>query len=423
MSSNWLGVPIVTSFPDSVYTSITYGDGKFVATGTAGKSIFSVNGESWTAVNTADVSNNFSSIAYGTLSGVNYFVKVGNFIDFVRFTTSVNLTHLSEAWSSSAQDSINLSDITYGNGKFVAVGNSGINIGVIFSCSTAAELEGAWTPATASGVGIGQNTNNWSSVTYGLIYTNPPPANIPGLFVAVGSNVLGSTVITSRNGTDWSNVLSSEDNTWASVTYGMGLFVAVSNTGTNRVMTSHNGSVWVPRLAPEAEWSSVTFGNGLFVAVAASTLLTPEDQIMVSRDGINWSLRRSPGNNAWSSVAFGNNRFVAVSTDGNTLTPTMYTLEAGSVSGDVGATGATGAVGATGATGAFGATGATGAYGATGATGAPGPFGATGATGAVGPVGPVGRVGADGTVNYWVVVIVYILLFLVTEFIRMWWKK
>src|SRR5690606_5527398 len=60
-------------------------------------------------------------------------------------------------------------------------------------------------------------------------------------------------------------------NSWTSVTYGNGLFVAVAYDGTNRVMTSPDGITWTSRSAPEANvWYSVTYGNGLFVAVSTS---------------------------------------------------------------------------------------------------------------------------------------------------------
>ena len=51
-------------------------------------------------------------------------------------------------------------------------------------------------------------------------------------------------------------------NSWNSVTYGNGLFVAVASSGTaNRVMTSPNGSTWTTRNTTGLDyaWSSVTF--------------------------------------------------------------------------------------------------------------------------------------------------------------------
>ena len=73
-------------------------------------------------------------------------------------------------------------------------------------------------------------------------------------------------------GIDWTIRTSAADNNWESVTYGNGLFVAVSSSGTgNRVMTSPDGITWTSRSNPvDNPWYSVIYGNGLFVAVAAS---------------------------------------------------------------------------------------------------------------------------------------------------------
>jgi hypothetical protein len=101
--------------------------------------------------------------------------------------------------------------------------------------------------------------NNWRSVTYGN-----------GLFVAVANTGTGNRVMTSPDGANWTIRTSAEDNDWTSVTYGNGLFVAVAYSGTgNRVMTSPDGANWTIRTsAADNDWRGVTYGNGLFVAVA-----------------------------------------------------------------------------------------------------------------------------------------------------------
>ena len=65
--------------------------------------------------------------------------------------------------------------------------------------------------------------------------------------------------MTSTNGIQWQNQVSSANVYWTSVTYGNGLFVAVSSDGSNRVMTSPNGIVWTNRLSPNNNWSSVIY--------------------------------------------------------------------------------------------------------------------------------------------------------------------
>ena len=76
--------------------------------------------------------------------------------------------------------------------------------------------------------------NGWFSVTYGN-----------GLFVAVAQSGIGNRVMTSPDGITWTIRTSAADINWMSVTYGNGLFVAVSSYGgTNGVMTSPDGIAW-----------------------------------------------------------------------------------------------------------------------------------------------------------------------------------
>jgi hypothetical protein len=130
--------------------------------------------------------------------------------------------------------------------------------------------------------------NDWTSVTYGIV-------NGVGLFVAVsyqGTN----QVMTSLDGTAWTAHSaagddSSIDNLWFSVTHGIvngvGLFVAVAVASTgddatnDRVMTSPNGIDWTFGISDtDNEWFSVTYGNGVFVAV--STTIETDHQVMTS---------------------------------------------------------------------------------------------------------------------------------------------
>ena len=152
-----------------------------------------------------------------------------------------------------------------------------------------------WTARTAA------ETNEWASVTYG-----------DGLFVAVSTNGT-NRVMTSVDGINWTARAAAEDNNWQSVTYGDGLFVAVAVSGTNRVMTSPDGMNWTARSAPGNNgWLSVTYGDGVFVAVAGSGT----NRVMTSPDGMNWTARAAAENNFWQSVTYGDGLFVAVAGDG-----------------------------------------------------------------------------------------------------------
>ena len=74
----------------------------------------------------------------------------------------------------------------------------------------------------------------------------------------------------SGNGVDWTPADAAEANSWKSVTFGAGKFVAVSSDGINRVMTSTDGVTWSPQTAAENNlWQSVTYGNGQYIAIAS----------------------------------------------------------------------------------------------------------------------------------------------------------
>jgi outer membrane protein OmpA-like peptidoglycan-associated protein len=144
-----------------------------------------------------------------------------------------------------------------------------------------------------------------------------------GLALALVSSVAIMSQQVRADGTTWTARSATEANFWSSVTFGNGTFVAVSNSGTNRVMTSSDGITWTARSVPASPWTSVTYGNGVFAAVAGS------GNIMTSPDGITWTARGT-STDSWSGIAYGNNTFVAVgmgttnfvmtSTDGITWT-------------------------------------------------------------------------------------------------------
>jgi len=166
-----------------------------------------------------------------------------------------------------------------------------------------------WTARSAAAA------NSWQSITYGN-----------GLFVAVanGATTTGNAVMTSPDGITWTARSAAEANNWYSVTYGNGLFVAVSSNGTNRVMTSATGTTWTARSAVAANsWYGITYGNGLFVAVGNAT--TTGNAVMTSPDGITWTPRTASVANTWNSVTYGNGLFVAVANGGTQGTDFVMT--------------------------------------------------------------------------------------------------
>lgn len=161
--------------------------------------------------------------------------------------------------------------VCYGDGLFVAVGDSG-------------------TVLTSS------NGLDWIARTSG---TDAPLLHITfasGAFVAVGGSNDTATILHSTNGFSWSQSSNNIQGVLRSVLYGSGGFVAV---GDGSIATSLDGQSWSTVFA--GQYSDVAYGNGTFVASGTGA---------VSPDGALWTL--TPGlPEAGRRLAFGDGRFVA----------------------------------------------------------------------------------------------------------------
>ncbi|MEZ4939657.1 MAG: HYR domain-containing protein [Saprospiraceae bacterium] len=356
--------------------SVTYGNGLFVAVAQSGANrvMTSPDGITWTARSAAQA-NSWTSVAYGA----GLFVAVAN-SGFNRVMTSPD----GITWTArNAAASSLWRSVTFGNGLFVAVAELGTNrvmtnpdavtpavsiaanpgnsifVGTSVTF-TATPTNGGATPAyqwKKNNVNVGADSPIYTDATLAdgdvvtVVMTSSDPCPYPamatsnpitmevnclpdgiswtarnaaeaslwrsvtygnGLFVAVAENGT-NRVMTSPDGISWTARSAAEANQWTSVTYGNGLFVAVSQNGANRVMTSPDGITWTARSAAEANsWQSVTYGNGLFVAVAGSGT----NRVMTSPDGITWTARSAAQANLWRSVTYGNGLFVAVAASG-----------------------------------------------------------------------------------------------------------
>lgn len=282
------GTSVSGTFNVNVSINDAFGFYTYTTTGTSGSSTtiiddftFNANGISlWTSQSILE--NAWQSITYGN----GLFVAIAN----SGVNNRVIISSDGINWTGVTYPEDNLwTCVTYGNGMFVAVSSTGRN-------QIMTSLDGIiWTARYTT------ESINWESVTYGN-----------GLFVAVASSGRGNRTMRSTDGITWTAYNASINNMWNSITYGNGLFVAVARSGTDtRVMTSPNGISWTTRKSStDNRWRSVTYGNGLFVAVADSGTNT---RVMTSPDGINWTTRSTNLlNRNWKSVTYGNGLFVAV---------------------------------------------------------------------------------------------------------------
>lgn len=165
----------------------------------------------------------------------------------------------------------------------------------------------------------------WKGVTY----------NSEIGFVAV-RNGSGSqdVMISTDNGANWGEASSGVSSNWIAITNDGTTFVAVAESGTNRVMTSTDGEGWTARTAAAAvTWNDVAYGASTFVAVASDS--TAANGIMTSTDsGATWTSQPAAAQNNWDTIAYGGSpsRFVTGGTTtgfGGNSTPAnvnyMYT--------------------------------------------------------------------------------------------------
>ncbi|MCX6390488.1 MAG: hypothetical protein NT122_07685, partial [Solirubrobacterales bacterium] len=109
-------------------------------------------------------------------------------------------------------------------------------------------------------------------------------------------------------------------------------------SGTKRVMTRTDGASWTSQTVATNDWQSITYGNGLFVAVSTTGA---GNRVMTSPDGVTWTQRTSASDTNWLGVAAGNGVFAAVAGDGSAMTSNpssaAATLDTGTSSLDKGA--------------------------------------------------------------------------------------
>jgi len=234
------------SVPASTWTSVTYGNGLFVAVAGFGtdRIMTSPDGVTWTPRGSS--TDSWSGITYG--NSVFVAVGMGATNRVMTSTDGITWTNRSIPTSSSGAQ---WKSVTWGNNKFVAISDTGFNDRVMTSPDGV-----TWTYAQAI------HNGNWSSIAYGN-----------NLFVATASNpgMSSDYVMTSSDGTTWTPRTAAAAVSWTSVVYGGGKFVAVASSGSNRVMTSTDGITWSAHAAADASgWSSVTYGNGVYVAIATN---------------------------------------------------------------------------------------------------------------------------------------------------------
>lgn len=286
---------------------VTFGGGSFVAVGANGTIFSSVNGGAW-SLRTAVVTNDLRAVAFG--GGV--FVAAGANGALVSSPDGVTWTVRSVTAVLSSPD------IAYGNGRFVVGGKGAVGFWTMLISTNgmnweSANVETPAPPFLVDGLPFG-------GVTFGT-----------GKFLAVGGTYSSSQTLTSTNGLEWKEqgAEGASGAQVGPITYGNGRFTIVSEWyddddddggPRHRLVMSDDGLEW------NGPSTSISYGRHAILAADCATVFTWStpyfasfpSQVWFSYDQLNWT--SVPGiNNTINALAFGNGTFVGVGNDIVTL--------------------------------------------------------------------------------------------------------
>jgi hypothetical protein len=303
---------------------VVYGSNQFIVVGERGTILSSTDGFKW-SLRTSGTTNTLAAVTYGN----NLFIAVGP-----PFTPCLIICPSTPAQVLTSSDGItwniqnisttsSISDVTFGNDTFLAVGISifgsanGLDWSQINSGTTSVlnkiTYDGSYAAVGDDGSIItSDNGSAWvvqSSGTtndlYGITFGN-------NIIIAVGD---GGIILSSSDGKTWIEVSKGRIPAFIQIVYEKDKFVAVGSAGT--ILTSADGKNWVQsHSGVDSDLSGVSFGNGTFVAVGKykeCSFCSPSNTILVSSDGISWSKVSGPDTiDSYRKISYGNNTFVAL---------------------------------------------------------------------------------------------------------------
>ncbi len=272
--------------PDHQLMDIVYGDNKFVAVGQSGKIFTSSDGSIWEKKLVSEIENNLNSITYA--NGI--YVAVGS--NGCIFTSLDG-----ESWTARGSTSYDLWDVTYGDGKFVAVGGK---YGTYEPSRIYTSLNGeAWTACS-----LPSDYSRLNGVTYD-----------GNQFVAVGYSSLGTNayVLKSANGTTWSVVNTGIKGSFNGIAAGNGILAAVGAFG--NLYTSTDAQNWISlNSGTKHTLNGIAYHDNTFVSVGE------DGAVQTSPDGVAWTIQNSGTAKDLKAINYLDDGFIAVGEKGEILT-------------------------------------------------------------------------------------------------------
>lgn len=331
----------------AVPAAVVYGNGTFVAVGgipVRADLLISHDGVTWEQGFPGS-----QPLAGAIAFGAGIFAAVGQWSDGPLIITSDDGVAWTQQTDSLLDYVYKLNGISYGAGRFVAVGSYGAIIsssdGIIWSRTSTGPrvlpLLGATSrDGTFIAVG-GVACCRWDFLPLGTVvrstntavWTQSATFEFPlmgiasgkGKFVAVGGDINGAKVITSPEGLVWTMRSLDIASALQAVAFGNESFVAVGNDGA--IWSSADGEIWIQRdSGTDVSLRAIAFSGTEFVVVGYYGM------VLTSADAVVWTKQKSGGTLGLTSIAFGNGIFVAgtaggprgtilTSTDGRLWTP------------------------------------------------------------------------------------------------------
>jgi hypothetical protein len=292
--------------PSAQLTAVAYGNGVYVVAGAYSTSdapgaygsviLTSTDGTSWTLQPALDNAA-FSDITFGN----GMFVAVGRMPGKPLDIGVVQTSGDGVRWGVQNFD-VEFSRVVYGDGRFVLLGNNNNYV----------STDGVnWTPFP----------NKVIVASSRLIYNNGVFADFHGTQFATSTD--GVVWQTQYDGLiDYSGTGKFFPNIGvAGAVYGDDMYVVVGDYNTNTpakqpygnpvVITSRDAVKWtMTSLKESCHLESIAFGNGVFVATGAN------GGILTSPDGINWTGLSTGAKASYSTVSFCNNELLAIGDGG-----------------------------------------------------------------------------------------------------------
>ncbi len=283
-------------------------------------------GSVWTSSPNVPASSAWASVTFGA----GKFVAVGSNTagnsgqamyssDGINWTLATGVPN--HSWSS----------VVYGNGKFVAMGWMGwimySSDGITWTASSAsfsgntlyglAYGNGKYITSYTSGYYYSSDGISWTQLNLGSTRNRITFGN--GQFLALDGNA--GLPRWSTDGLTWTTTSdTTPQNTYfANAVYGNGTLLGTTSAGVPKSAYSNdNGRTWTLLSIPSDNYYSGAFGNGLFALIGYDSLAhTPYG--IYSRDGTSWTSYSSLPSGDWDGITFANGMFVAVANTGQAM--------------------------------------------------------------------------------------------------------